>query len=127
MGQCGSTRLKNSESWSEESSSSSEKRGCLAVIKERRSRFYIVRRSLFWTFWSVLRKEEGCGYCIDGVDVVEVWWRQVTIAVDSRFDRGLKLSGEIVGFSLVMYAMYLLSFLVIFFGCVLFVSSDSYE
>ncbi|KAF9615097.1 hypothetical protein IFM89_021668 [Coptis chinensis] len=54
------------------------------------------------TVTHMLWKEEGCGYCIDGVNAVEVWRRQVTIAVDSRFNRRLKLSGGIVGFSLVI-------------------------
>ncbi|PIA35543.1 hypothetical protein AQUCO_03500121v1 [Aquilegia coerulea] len=49
MGQCTSTRSKESKRWSDvssttSSSSSSEKRGWLALVRERRSRFYIVRR-----------------------------------------------------------------------------------
>ncbi|CAA7403536.1 unnamed protein product [Spirodela intermedia] len=44
MGQCASRRAKGGRNWWESSPSASETNGCLAVAKEQRSRFYIIRR-----------------------------------------------------------------------------------
>ncbi|KAF8101101.1 hypothetical protein N665_0210s0036 [Sinapis alba] len=52
MGQCSSTtkmrrkRKRGEEEGCRESSSVEKNRGCLAMVKERRSRFYIARRCI---------------------------------------------------------------------------------
>ncbi|XP_064958288.1 small polypeptide DEVIL 17-like [Musa acuminata AAA Group] len=46
MGQCASRRARRARGrrWREDEDAASDKVGCLAVAKEKRSRFYILRR-----------------------------------------------------------------------------------